>query len=273
MNTYVYIYLNPLKPGNYNYNQYKFDYEPMYVGKGILDRYYSHIKKCKKNTKTHFLAKLKQLLNNNLYPIIIKLHENLDNITACKYEMELIQLIGRLSDNTGPLFNITPGGDGGDTFTNSVNKELTRKKLLGRIPWNKGLTKINDERMQDISKKNKLNYDFGLYKNFTWKNHAHNINTKEKMSLSAKNRKIQSKETIYIIKINNILYYLHNRSGVIQFIKKYANYNKKKKHADYICIDNAFWNGLNKHARILKKISMIKFNENNINFNRLPQLM
>lgn len=33
-NYYVYIYLDPRKPGKYKYSKCEFEYEPFYVGKG-----------------------------------------------------------------------------------------------------------------------------------------------------------------------------------------------------------------------------------------------
>jgi len=44
---YVYIYLDPQKPGNFSYGPYHFDFEPFYVGKGFGDRYLKHLTKCK----------------------------------------------------------------------------------------------------------------------------------------------------------------------------------------------------------------------------------
>ena len=40
---YVYIYLDPRKPGEYVYDDLKFDFEPFYVGKGIGNRLNRHI--------------------------------------------------------------------------------------------------------------------------------------------------------------------------------------------------------------------------------------
>jgi hypothetical protein len=36
-------------------------------------------------------------------------------------------------------YNIAEGGKGGDTFTHHPDKEDIRKKLEGRVPWNKGI--------------------------------------------------------------------------------------------------------------------------------------
>jgi len=40
---YNYIYLDPRKPGKYNYNHMCYLYEPIYVGKGKNNRYKSQI--------------------------------------------------------------------------------------------------------------------------------------------------------------------------------------------------------------------------------------
>ena len=40
---YVYVYLDPRKPGKYKYGEYEFDYEPVYVGKGTNYRLNSHL--------------------------------------------------------------------------------------------------------------------------------------------------------------------------------------------------------------------------------------
>lgn len=57
---FVYVYLNPLKPGKFCYGTYQFDYEPFYVGKGTRYRHLIHDKLFKsgkldrlKNTQKH----------------------------------------------------------------------------------------------------------------------------------------------------------------------------------------------------------------------------
>ena len=50
----------------------------------------------------------------------------MSNNISNKLERKIIKTIGRLNLKTGPLTNIT---DGGDTFSNNPHKELTRKKM------------------------------------------------------------------------------------------------------------------------------------------------
>ena len=108
-NIYLYIYLNPLKKGNYVYGDLSFDYEPFYVGIGVRDRYKSHLSKRSLSVKSHKNRKIKKILKNNDTPIIIKLYEDLNKTLAYNREIEIIKLIGRYIDG-GTLTNQTNGG-------------------------------------------------------------------------------------------------------------------------------------------------------------------
>ena len=72
-------------------------------------------------------------------------------------------------------YNLTWGGEG--TLGRECNiktRNQISKSNIGKIPWNKGLTKETDNRIQKQSR--------------TQKGHKHSINTKHKQSLSAKIR-------------------------------------------------------------------------------------
>ena len=58
---YIYIYLDPRKPGNYKYNNLCFNYEPIYIGKGKGYRYRGHLYSNYKNTNPFLKAKLIKL--------------------------------------------------------------------------------------------------------------------------------------------------------------------------------------------------------------------
>lgn len=105
---YVYAYLDPRKPGNYIYGDYWFEYEPFYIGQGKGRRIKVHLKKVINNNfkvSNHKNNKIKSILKIGLSPIIIKIKSDLSRIEACKLESELITLIGKLIDDTGPLAN------------------------------------------------------------------------------------------------------------------------------------------------------------------------
>jgi len=112
---YVYIYLDPRKPGRYTYGNFvTFFYEPFYVGKGTGDRWRYHLQKksmerCTNKHKNNTIRAIMQHFDIRDY--IIKTSSNLVEFTALYcYEPFLISLIGR-TINGGPLTNSTDGGD------------------------------------------------------------------------------------------------------------------------------------------------------------------
>jgi hypothetical protein len=133
---YTYIYLDPRKPGKYNYGEYSFEYEPIYVGKGKNNRCEIHIRYAKRKSITDtsfFTKKLRRILESNLEPIIIKVNENLSESIAFELEKELIGLIKRYPD--GPLTNLSDGGVGGDCQSwNPEYVEVCRQRFLTDNP-------------------------------------------------------------------------------------------------------------------------------------------
>jgi len=130
---YIYLYLDPTKPGKYTYNELNFSllYEPFYVGKGSGYRLKKHLCESNRNKKGLKNNKINKILNNNLEPIIIKLFENLDENTAFELEIKLIEIIGRRDLKQGPLCNLTNGGEGeSGHILSEEHKERIRQSLL-----------------------------------------------------------------------------------------------------------------------------------------------
>lgn len=124
---YVYVYLNPLKRGRYTYPNINvsFLFEPFYIGKGINDRMFVHIRSslCHGWWKNTFLREINNLINNKTYPIIFKLIDNLSEEISFKKEIFYIKNIGRKDRQTGPLLNRTSGGEG------VINYSFTKEHL------------------------------------------------------------------------------------------------------------------------------------------------
>lgn len=128
---YIYIYLDPRKSGAYNYKNITLDHEPFYVGYGRGNRKYFHLNESKTKKNSLKLNKIRKLNSLNLKPIILTYKENLSEENAKKLEIEIITSIGRVNLNTGPLSNLTNGGDGtsGLVFSKELREKLSKAKL------------------------------------------------------------------------------------------------------------------------------------------------
>jgi hypothetical protein len=126
---YVYVYLNPLNPGKYQYQDFCFEFEPFYVGKGRNERHQIHVNKVKRNNygnhpKYH---KIKEIIDFGMEPIIIKVAQDLLEDDSFLLEKKLIKSIGRKDLSQGPLTNLTDGGEGnsGRKWTDEQKKNLS----------------------------------------------------------------------------------------------------------------------------------------------------
>lgn len=72
---YVYVYLDPRRPGEFVYGKYVFDHEPFYVGKGFDHRYKDHL--YGKSVNMMKVNKIKKIKKMGKEPIIIKYQEEL----------------------------------------------------------------------------------------------------------------------------------------------------------------------------------------------------
>lgn len=155
---YVYVFLDPRKLGQYQYGEHKFEYEPFYVGKGKRyeasnsDRINSHFRPSALKQNSYKNNKIKQILNDGQYPIIIKLKENLDEATSFIFEREVIILIGRYKNKTGPLTNQSDGGEGPSGVKRKKASLATRKKisdsLIGKVGRNTGNSHSEETKAQ-----------------------------------------------------------------------------------------------------------------------------
>lgn len=202
---YVYIYLDPRKPGNFNYEKYHFDFEPFYVGKGKGKRAWDHLKKNpQKKNKRYY--KIQKILREGyvLNPILII--ENISDKEACLKEIELISLIGREDLKLGPLINLTNGGEGTsgrpyvNPYKNKTEEEMRviREKMSkansgeNNAMYGKNYRDFMDDDAKDlhdarISEKNKGKSKSEEFKKQTserFKGRVFSEETLEKMSMS-----------------------------------------------------------------------------------------
>jgi hypothetical protein len=129
---YVYVFLNPLKPGPFSYGEYTFEYEPFYVGKGSGRRVKYHFYD-RTRENVHKKNTIKGLAAKGLKPIVL-LQDSLSEEQAFEYEKILIEAIGRDVSKQGPLTNILIGGEGTSGLHHTEETKIKlRKSCKGKI--------------------------------------------------------------------------------------------------------------------------------------------
>lgn len=175
-NKCVYVFLDHRKSGNYVYENLKFDFEPIYVGKGNLNRPDRH-KNLYKKYNSRFYSKIKSIVNEtNIFPNYIIYKENLTEDEANTEEIQLISKIKRM-DNGGPLTNLSDGGDGQSGW--KMSEETKKKKSLSMKGKKRGPLSEETKIKISNSKKGKSSYNLGK---------KMSDETKEKMSKAKKGK-------------------------------------------------------------------------------------
>jgi len=99
---YVYVYIDPRND------------EPIWVGKGMGDRYSSHTCAKTLHDKEPFHQRLLEIIEEGVTPEVRLVLEHLEETEALYFEAFFIEAIGRRNDpiNPGPLLNLRAGGNG-----------------------------------------------------------------------------------------------------------------------------------------------------------------
>ena len=121
-------------------------------------------------------------------------------------EKDYIKSIGRKDLNKGPLLNLCDGGKGNNNYiVKNEAKKIRSKKMLGNIPFNKGMIH-SDETKKKISIA-KVGSKILIYK--VRKKFRHTEETKRKISESKKGKSSGNKGKIYTIEFKKKLSNIH----------------------------------------------------------------
>jgi hypothetical protein len=129
---FVYVLVDPKKPGMRYYGDFVFSCEPFYIGKGSGTRPLVHLREARtgKHHNQYKVNKINKILAAGLRVPILNIQEGLTNAEALELEKTLIAVIGRKPDG-GPLTNITSGGEGFNNPTPEARKKVSdRNKKL-----------------------------------------------------------------------------------------------------------------------------------------------
>jgi hypothetical protein len=138
---YVYALLDHRVSGFFQYNdlEYIFEHPPIYVGKGVRERCLGHfsIRKLEKDSnrlKSNKILKIKEITGS--WPFVVKLRDNMTVQDSFDFEVFCIKQIGRIDLKTGPLTNLTAGGEGVCAYKRTeedIRKQAESLKMGGKV--------------------------------------------------------------------------------------------------------------------------------------------
>ena len=151
MKHYIYIYLNPLKSGNWSYKNFTFDYQPFYVGMGVGSRDKHHLTESSLNKNDNLLKNrtIRKILSQNVKPIILRLYENISIDNAKLIEDHIIFHFGRILVDGGILTNIAISSI---TPVNSMGKKNIHSKIVYEYNLNGQFKKKWDCGLREIGR-------------------------------------------------------------------------------------------------------------------------
>jgi hypothetical protein len=116
---------------------------PFYIGKGCGSRYRDVGSRSYNKPLHNKIQKLRNKQGHKVIEFTKFLYENLSNEEALKYEIFLIEKIGRKDLNKGPLLNLTEGGDGVANPPDKISKIIEdRENFEKRIKEGKTLKQM-----------------------------------------------------------------------------------------------------------------------------------
>lgn len=202
-NHYVYALLDPRKPGKYSYpclgEVLEFTHEPFYVGKGQGKRISHHMRDAVsgKNPSSHKENRIRDIIVDGYIPIEVKMWQSICDEDALKIEILVISIIGRRAGGSGPLTNISLGGDGVSGVAKSAEHKEKLRKPKTEAHKNKlrnaNLGKVHTQETRDklsaIGKGRPHSEDHSKKIGDALKGRVFSEETRKKMSLAKKGRK------------------------------------------------------------------------------------
>lgn len=126
---YVYVYFDQRKPGQWDYKEHHFNFQPFYVGKGTKRRDIEHLCPYLLNQKTHKSSTIKSIIGDTgELPLHRRIYEHLSASDAAKIEVDFIRQFGRRDIGTGILCNHTDGGDGSHNLSLESRTQMSLKR-------------------------------------------------------------------------------------------------------------------------------------------------
>jgi hypothetical protein len=171
----VYAYLDPSVVVVLSAIDVTFTLQPFYIGKGNIKnkRKLVHLKK---QTNKLMTSKLNKIYAKGVHPQIISIKQFDNEEDALQYEILLIKAIGRVITKSGPLVNITEGGEGTSGYR--LTEGERRKRGLRHREW---WSRVSQEEKQRIFKlvHSKFNHKAASRKAAVTKNHKSKVEKNE----------------------------------------------------------------------------------------------